>query len=146
LQEFQKFDRHQPIWIESESYKIGEVYLPSSLWQKMKQSPCLEIQLSLTQRVEYLLEEYSHLIENSDLLKEKIQYLRSRYGWEKIRQWFNWIDKKQWQEFIEDLLRTHYDPAYQRSLNKTYSNITQRIDCSYQKHDDICNALTQLRY
>lgn len=42
LQEFNQFDPSQPIWIESESYKIGNVYLPGSLWKKMKQSACFE--------------------------------------------------------------------------------------------------------
>ena len=118
LQEFQKFDKKQPIWLESESYKIGDVYLPGSLWKKIQQSPCIKIQLSLEKRVNLLLQDYPHLIENPDLLKEQIQYLKSRYGWEKVTQWFNWIDRGKWRHFIEDLLVTHYDPAYERSLKK----------------------------
>jgi tRNA 2-selenouridine synthase len=118
LQEFKTFDQNQPIWIESESYKIGNVYLPGSLWKKMKESPSFEIQLPLDKRVDFLLQEYPHLIEYPDILKEKLQYLKSRYGWDKISQWYNWIDEKAWRELVQDLLITHYDPAYRRSLNK----------------------------
>ncbi|MDJ0600213.1 MAG: tRNA 2-selenouridine(34) synthase MnmH [Crocosphaera sp.] len=130
LQEFQKFDLTQPIWIESESYKIGNVYLPGSLWKKMKQSPCFEIQLPLEKRVNFLLEEYSHLTENPDILKQKLHYLKTYYGWDKLSQWYDWIDKKQWKKLVQDLLITHYDPAYQRSLKKISSKIIKTIKLS----------------
>lgn len=142
LQAFQSFDPHQPVWVESESYKIGEVYLPPSLWKKIKESPGIEIQCSLDQRVNFLIQTYSHFIENQDLLKEKIQYLKSRYGLEKIAQWFRWIDEGKWQKFVQDLLVTHYDPAYRRSLTKIYPRMTQTLDLSDQDYDKICDRLT----
>ncbi len=130
LQQFQKFDLNRPIWIESESYKIGNVYLPGSLWKKMKQSSCFEIQLPLEKRVNFLLQEYRYLTENPNILKNKLQYLKAYYGWHKLTQWYHWIDSKQWQELVQDLLIVHYDPAYGRSLKKISSKIIQTIQLS----------------
>lgn len=145
LQTLQQFDPSQPVFVESESYKIGDIYLPGSLWKKLKQSPGIEIQLSLEKRVDLLLQDYLHLMENTDFLKEKIRSLKSRYGWEKLSQWLNWIDQGKWREFVKDLLLTHYDPAYQRSLKKTYSNIIQKIDISNDKYTNIDQLLTKLK-
>ncbi|MEA5509569.1 tRNA 2-selenouridine(34) synthase MnmH [Crocosphaera sp. UHCC 0190] len=141
LQQLQMFCYDKTIWIESESYKIGNVYLPPNLWQKMKQSPCFEIQLPLEKRVDFLLEQYAHFRVYPEQLKENIKFLKSRYGWDKIVQWFSWIDQEQWREFVEDLLLTHYDPAYERSLEKTYTNQVQKIQLSTLEPDLFLKAL-----
>ncbi|MGB5593697.1 MAG: tRNA 2-selenouridine(34) synthase MnmH [Crocosphaera sp.] len=144
LQEFQRFDLAKPIWIESESYKIGNVYLPGSLWKKMKQSPYFEIQLPLERRVDFLLQEYPHLIEYPDILKDKLQYLKSRYGWDKINQWYHWIDEKLWRELVEDLLIIHYDPAYRRSLKQMSKNTTQTMELSELQPDYFMKGLKEI--
>ena len=144
LQEFNKFDPNKPIWIESESYKIGNVYLPGSLWKKMKLSPYYELLLSLDKRVALLLNEYSHLTENPEILKDKLQYLKSRYGHEKMSQWSDWIDKKAWQKLVEDLLITHYDPAYRRSLKKMSQNITKKIELFDLSFESFRDTVTQI--
>lgn len=118
LQQLQQFDSSQPVWIESESNKIGQIHIPPRLWEKMKQSSCVEVQLPLASRINWLLQEYSHLVTNPELLKTKLKQLKSRYGRQKIEYWFSLIDRQCWQELIKDLLENHYDPAYQRSLHQ----------------------------
>lgn len=128
VRELQQCDRAKTIWIESESHKIGKNYLPQELWHKMKQSPCLEVRLPLEKRVTGLLEQYPHFTEHPDILKEKLQRLKSCYGKEKLQQWFDWCDRKQWRRLVEDLLLYHYDPAYQRSLSRLFQPAKQAID------------------
>nr|WP_232826153.1 hypothetical protein [Cyanothece sp. BG0011] len=96
----------------------------------MKQSPCVEIELPLEKRVNFLLEEYCYLTQNPDILKNKLHYLKTYYGWDKLSQWYHWIDNQQWQELVEDLLIVHYDPAYTRSLKKMSSKIMTTISLS----------------
>ncbi|WGT68126.1 tRNA 2-selenouridine(34) synthase MnmH [cyanobacterium endosymbiont of Epithemia clementina EcSB] len=127
LQQFKSFDLTKPIWVESESYKIGEVYLPSKLWHKMKESPCFEVQLPLSERVNFLLKKYTYLITYPSILKKRLTYLKSRYGKGKIDDWFKLIDQKKWFDLVQDLLITHYDPAYHKSLSKTYNRFKKII-------------------
>ena len=127
LQQFKSFDLTQPIWVESESYKIGEVYFPSKLWHKMKESPCFEVQLPLSERVNFLLREYAYLITNPNILKNRLTHLKYRYGIRKIDDWFRWIDQEQWSNLVQDLLVTHYDPAYRKSIGKTYNRFEKTI-------------------
>ncbi|OUL20114.1 tRNA 2-selenouridine(34) synthase MnmH [Nostoc sp. RF31YmG] len=126
LQKLQSFDPHQPVWIESESSKIGRVYLPQSLWNKMRQASCVEIQLPIAARVQFLLQEYTHLVAHPDILKQKLEKLKYRCGWEKLSQWYQFIDTGAWETLVQDLLDCYYDPIYKRSI-KSYFNKAERV-------------------
>jgi len=123
LQQLQSFEPSKTVWVESESNKIGRVYLPQSLWQKMKQASCLEIQLPLAARVQFLLQEYPHLVTHPDVLKAKLELLKSRYGREKLSQWYQLIDTGQWEAFVQDVLQSHYDPSYTQSMQRDFTKI-----------------------
>jgi tRNA 2-selenouridine synthase len=129
LEQLHRFDANRPVWVEAESNKIGGIYLPQSLWQQMKQSEFLEIELPLTVRIEWLLQEYPHFIACPDLLKRKLGHLKSRYGREKINHWYRLIEAEQWHTLVGDLLTCHYDPAYRRSIAKCFSK-TQTLQLS----------------
>lgn len=144
LQQLQSFNSSQPVWVESESNKIGQVYLPPSLWQKMKQAGCIEIKLPLTARVQYLLKEYPHLVDNPNILKTKLQLLKSRYGKEKINQWYQLIDDGLWEEFVQNLLQYHYDPSYTQSIERDFKNARQVISILDLSNDSLENLLNSL--
>ncbi|MEM7554589.1 MAG: tRNA 2-selenouridine(34) synthase MnmH [Cyanobacteria bacterium P01_A01_bin.84] len=127
IQALQRLNPEKVVWVESESNKIGKVYLPKSLWQKMKSASCIEIQLSMQQRVQFLIQEYPHLIHNPDILKVKLEGLKSRYGWKKILQWYNMIDDREWQTLFQDFLLSHYDPSYDHSMQRDFSNLEKVI-------------------
>lgn len=143
LQQLQSFNPTQPIWIESESMKVGKIYLPKSLWEKMKHACCIEIQLPIAARVKFLLQKYSHFIEYPDILKVKLEKLKYRYGWEKIHQWYQLIDAEKWEVFIKDILHSHYDPTYRKSIQKHFSNIKQ-VRYLYDLSNESINALLDL--
>jgi tRNA 2-selenouridine synthase len=143
LQQLQSFNPSQPIWIESESMKVGKIYLPKSLWEKMKQACCIEIQLPINARVKFLLQKYSHFIEYPDILKVRLEKLKYRYGWEKIHHWYQLIDAEKWELFIKDILHSHYDPTYRKSIQKHFSNIKQ-VRYLYDLSNESINALLDL--
>jgi tRNA 2-selenouridine synthase len=144
LQILQSFDPHQPVWIESESNKIGQVYLPQSLWQNMRRASCVEIQLPIAARVNFLLQEYTHLISSPDILKQKLEKLKYRCGWEKLSQWYQLIDGGAWEALVQDLLNSYYDPIYKRSF-QNYFNKAERVlqmpDLSDSSIDNLLDSL-----
>ena len=123
LQHLQKFDSNEIVWLESESNKVGQVYLPQSLWQQMKQATCVEIQVPPDSRVQFLLQEYPYLKNHPHFLKAKLERLKSRYGKQKLNYWYQLIDNNQWKHFIKDLLLSHYDPTYCQSMEKDFTNV-----------------------
>lgn len=144
LQELQGFNTDKPVWLEAESNKIGQVYLPSALWQKMKQANCFEIQLPIAVRVNWLLQEYPHLTAHPELLKSKLARLKSRHGSEKINEWYNLIDAGHWYDLVGDLLTSHYDPTYSRSTSQCYAQVEQRFKLSDLSNTNVEALLTQL--
>lgn len=132
LQQLQKFNPAEVVWLESESNKIGTVHIPSALWQMMQAGKCVEIKVPQEARIDLLLQEYEHLSQHRDILKSKLALLKSRHGKKKIQTWFNYIDEGKLRALVADLLTHHYDPSYHRSLSKSYY---QRLEKSVQIRD-----------
>jgi tRNA 2-selenouridine synthase len=127
LEQLQNFQVNRIVWLESESCKIGRLHLPHTLWSMMQQADCVRIIAPLKVRVAGLLQDYAHLIDRPDLLKDKLTYLKFRYGRQKIETWHELIDNNQWEKLVTSLLLEHYDPTYHRSLDRLYSNTYQDI-------------------
>jgi tRNA 2-selenouridine synthase len=144
LEQLQTFNPHKPVWVESESLKIGKLYLPQSLWQKMRQAICVEICLPVTARVQFLLQEYQHLVNNLDLLKTKIARLKSYYGWKKLNYWYQLIDNGNLEEFVRDILECHYDPTYKKSLLRDFKKVERFLSIPDLSPHSINNLLDNL--
>ncbi len=144
LQQLQSFDISQPVWVESESNKIGQVHLPQLLWQKMKLANCVEIQLPMAERVQFLLQEYPHLVIYPEILKAKLEKLKFRCGKHKLNLWNQWIDSEKWDVFVQDILQSHYDPTYSQSKERNFSSTEQVISIPDLSNSSIQNLLDRL--
>ncbi len=147
LQQLQRFNPAQIVWIESESNKIGKVYLPINLWQQMKQSSCIEIQVPMAARVDFIIQEYPHLINHPDILQAKIARLKSRYGSQKINEWNQLIASGEFAKFVKDILQSHYDPAYLNSTRNNYIQVEQSLkmpDLSAKSVEHLVDMLMQI--
>ncbi|HEY9673288.1 MAG TPA: tRNA 2-selenouridine(34) synthase MnmH [Waterburya sp.] len=138
------FDASKPVWVEAESNKIGEIYLPPSLWEQMKQAKCVEVQVPKAARIEWLLQEYPHFTTHPDLVKRLLQHLKSRYGREQINQWYSLIDAGQWHALVEDLVTCHYDPTYSRSMGRSYVDVERTLQLADLSDDSIHTFLDTL--
>jgi len=56
--ELRQFDPQKPVYIESESRKVGNLAVPESLILAMRASPCYQLELPEDERVQLLLEDY----------------------------------------------------------------------------------------
>lgn len=137
VQQLIRFDMNKPVWVEAESNKIGQLYLPTCLWQQMKQSGCIEIQLPLAARIKWLLQEYPHFVTHPDILKNKLERLKSRYGRDKINYWNSLIDADQWHNLVGDLLIYHYDPAYNKSINHCFESVRKKLQITDLSEESI---------
>ena len=116
----QSLDPSKPVFIESESKKVGGVHIPDALMETIRNGLCIELRSSLPTRVSWLLHEYHHFLENTTQFKEKLGLLTTRYGKVQIAEWFNQIDAGDFNPLVTDLLVKHYDPAYQSSIVRNF--------------------------
>ncbi len=116
----QSFDPARPIFVESESKKIGNLQTPDELLKCMRAAKCINLHAGIPVRVELLKQEYAHFLGDSELLGQKLDCLTAIQGKERIENWKAQARAGQWDALVAELLVYHYDPAYTRSLDRNY--------------------------
>ncbi len=127
-------DPNKPVFIESESKKVGGVHVPDALMEKIRHGRCIELRSSVATRVSWLLHEYAHFLTDTTTFKEKLALLTSRYGKVQIAEWLTQIDAGHFDALVTDLLVKHYDPAYQSSIVRNFPQY--RPDLFVELQDD----------
>ena len=118
--ELKKLDQTRPVFIESESKKIGDLRIPEPLISAFRQGFCINITADINKRTDYLKQNYAHLILEPSTLAIQLNKLRSRHGNSGVDFWLDLISKGNWDEFIRDLLQKHYDASYSKSMQKNF--------------------------
>jgi tRNA 2-selenouridine synthase len=120
-----RFDPARPVFVESESKKVGQLRVPDALMEQMRGSACVALQLSRPDRVRLLMEDYSHFTDSPQALNEKLDCLVQLHGREKIGRWQALANAGAMPELVEQLLAEHYDPAYLRSIDRNFVRVGQ---------------------
>ena len=123
LQQLATYDPARPIWVEAESKKIGNVQLPTSLLDTMKQGTTLQVDATMAQRVLLWREDYRHFEEDPHGMLERLVYLRPLVGGEEFSYWEALASERSMPALFERLMTHHYDPAYRRSILRNYPDI-----------------------
>jgi tRNA 2-selenouridine synthase len=113
----------RPVWVESESRRIGGCHQPESLIQSIRGARCVVIEAKLGHRAHLLLDEYRHFVDDADLLGPRLERLIPLHGHQQIKDWQALAGAGQWRELVESLLTGHYDPAYDRSMRTNFSHL-----------------------
>lgn len=120
-QALRRLDPTKPVFVESESKKIGDVYVPESLIERMWASECLRVDTERSARVQLLLGEYAHFLERADTLREPLEALTPLHGRKRIAEWLQLMERREFSSLVMQLLELHYDPAYLRSIGNHYA-------------------------
>ncbi|MDH4284073.1 MAG: tRNA 2-selenouridine(34) synthase MnmH [Gallionellaceae bacterium] len=122
LEQLESFDSGLPVYVESESKKIGLLRVPDELIARMWESPCLLLETPLKLRVELLREDYAHFLHDPELLHQQLERLKNMYSGELLNHWQSLCKDEAWDTFIAELLERHYDPAYSKSISNHYQH------------------------
>lgn len=120
-----RFDPARPVFVESESKKVGQLRVPDALMQKMRGSPCISLTLSRPNRVRLLMEDYQHFTDSPDTLNAQLDCLVKLHGREKINAWHEMANGGAMPLLVDQLLVEHYDPAYLRSIDRNFVQFGQ---------------------
>jgi tRNA 2-selenouridine synthase len=110
----------RPVFVESESRKIGECQLPGALLDAMRAAECLSVELPVAQRIRLLRDEYRHYEHCPELLCEHLDCLTALHGAATIDRWKALAGHASWDALVGCLLTEHYDPGYLRSIGTNY--------------------------
>ena len=115
-----RFDPSRPVWVESESRKVGELRVPERLIECMRASPCVRLELSVDARVALLMEDYAFFVDDVPTFCGRLDALRALRGNEVINQWQEAARSGRIESVVRDLLVTHYDPVYLQSMQRNF--------------------------
>jgi tRNA 2-selenouridine synthase len=114
------FDVSRPVFVESESQRIGRLQVPESLLVEMRDSPCIRLETSQALRIAMLESDYAHLASDKDALDARLAPLARLHGKQTIARWAEWAQAGATAELTADLLATHYDPSYERAIQRNF--------------------------
>ena len=116
----QAFDPARPVYIESESKKVGNVAVPVSLIEAMRQSPCLNLVLPDAERVALLMEDYDFFVQDAEHFCNRLEVLTEFRGKAVVDGWTSQVRAGQIEPVVQELLTQHYDPVYLQSMRRNF--------------------------
>lgn len=137
------FDAQRPVFVESESRKIGQLRLPEQLFAAMQQGECSEIRVDLAHRVDFLLHDYPHFLSDTGELAQRLGTLRALLGKERIDAWLALAGEGDFAGLTRALLEQHYDPLYTRALGR-YTEQRHFVDAGALTPGEIERVARQL--
>ena len=129
-----RFDTDRPVFVESESKKVGNLRVPDAVMERMRAAPCIALTLSRPNRVRLLMEDYEHFARDPQALNGQLDHLVQLHGRAKIDSWHEMANAGRMAELVDELLVDHYDPAYLRSIDR---NFVQFKEAEVLELDDI---------
>jgi tRNA 2-selenouridine synthase len=116
------FDPARPVYIESESKKVGNVAVPEGLIAAMRAAPCLQLELTEDERVALLLEDYDFFVKDIAFFCERLGALTEARGKETVQDWQARARSGDVASVVRELLVRHYDPVYLQSMRRNFSH------------------------
>lgn len=120
-----RFDTSKPVFVESESKKVGNLRVPEVVMERMRAAPCISVMLSRPNRVRLLMEDYRHFCADPSTLNTQLDHLVQLHGRAKIDAWQEMATGGRLPELVDELLVQHYDPAYLRSIDRNFVQYAQ---------------------
>jgi tRNA 2-selenouridine synthase len=119
-EKLRSFSPARPVFVESESRKVGNLAVPEPLIEAMRASPCLKLELSDDERVALLLEDYDFFVKDRDLFCRRLAALNELRGKALVQAWQDEVQAGRIEPVVRELLLKHYDPGYAASIQRNF--------------------------
>jgi tRNA 2-selenouridine synthase len=120
-----RLDPARPVYVESESRRIGRLQVPEALLAAMRASSCVRIDTPQSLRVAMLADDYVHFVHDDAALSAQLAPLSKLHGKAVIERWQAMIDRAELHALAAELLDTHYDPCYRRAIQANFPRFAQ---------------------
>lgn len=118
------FDPARPVFVESESKKIGALRVPEALIAAMRErGRVVAVEMPDPSRVALLLEEYGHFAHDVEGFCAQLDGLVELQGKDNVKAWQAMAREGRWAEVFEALMLKHYDPLYARSMGRHFKGL-----------------------
>ena len=119
LYQWFSFDLNMPIWLEDESHSIGSNWIPNELFQLMRKSPVLKMEIEKNLRIKRLVKEYADFDKNH--LENCILRIGKKLGGQNVKQAIESLKNEQLDN-VADITLQYYDKSYSFGLEQRKNN------------------------
>ena len=123
LAALEALDPARPVFVESESRRIGTLQVPEALLATMRASACVRVATPQPLRIALLKDEYAHFLADPDALAARLALLVPVHGRAAVERWNALARAGDFDALVGDLLDRHYDPMYARSIERNFPRI-----------------------
>ncbi len=116
-----RFDPGRPVYVESESRKVGNLTVPVALMDAMRQGACLNLLLGDTERVALLMEDYGFFVRDIEAFCARLDVLSEMRGKAVVQAWKTSVRLGHIEAVVLELLTQHYDPGYRQSTQRNFA-------------------------
>ena len=124
-EQLRSFDPARPVYVESESKKVGNVAVPDALMAAMRAGPCLILHLAEEERVTLLMEDYAFFATDPALFCRRLDALTTLRGKAVVQGWQEQVGTGDTEAVVRALLKIHYDPGYATSMQRSFAQFGQ---------------------
>ena len=122
----QGFDDRRPVFVESESRKIGALAVPGAVLERMRAAGrVVMVTMPDEARLQLLLEEYGFFARQVDRFCAHLETLVELRGKEMVERWKALAREARWAEAFADLMQRHYDPLYLKSMQRNFARMAE---------------------
>lgn len=141
-----RFDPARPVYVESESRKVGNVAVPEVLMEAIRRGACLNLVLEDSERVLLLLEDYDYFVRHPETFCLRLDVLTEIKGKATVKAWKDKVAEGRLADVVQDLLTQHYDPVYLQSMGRNFvrypqAAVLQPVDRTSGAMDEVARAL-----
>ena len=124
-QALRRMDPSRVVYAESESRTIGRLRVPETLLERLRASDCVQLQMPVPARVEFLMHDYAHFVHDIESFCARLQALCEVRGASTVARWQAAARSGQVAGVVQELLTLHYDPIYLKSMQRNFSRFGQ---------------------
>ncbi len=115
------FDSARPVWVESESRKVGNLRVPEAMVRRMREhGRCFNVEMPDSERLALLLQDYDFFVRDVELFCHQLDCLLELRGRAIVHGWQAAARAGRVAEVFLDLMHAHYDPGYLKSMKANF--------------------------
>lgn len=132
--------RTEPVWLEDESQRIGDVNTPMNLWKQMRTSPVFFVDIPFEERLKHIVAEYGK--HERERLVNAIIRIKKRLGGLETKEAINALIEDRVEDCFRILL-TYYDKWYSKGLHnrENLQALLVKIPCETVQESNIKQLL-----
>ncbi len=135
-----EFDFSRPIWLEDESKAIGSVWINDILYNRIRSTTVIDMDIPKQERVKRLVKEYACF--DKEVLQQLVEKIQKRLGGQNVKDAFQALENDDYAT-VANITLNYYDKAYRFGLEKREKSTVFQLKLPTDNPEENAKAVLQ---